>query len=422
MLDGCAVIDGYSSRAIDYNLEAEQTQNQVLLLNIVRSYLHRPMQFTEIQTILGINGGTAGLGFSFPVGHHPVSAITTGMANGSLTTSTNFTIPVLDTQEFYQGILTPIPPALVDYYLQAAYPKDLIFNLIFEKIGVSIVDGQCEPNPHVANCERTLHNNPDQLENLALFQIFAAYLMNLQMSTEPIKSKSQPRQSTQPKQGAKEARVGSVSIASDSGGKLSQAFRLCFSPRSRSLDDLVGPGALCGANETTSTNEVGGSTKIEPIKFSQLLASEMLGVVDRLGDPFKYGESIRNFAGHKVSITLQMRSTAAIFHYLGQLIHRDQEGPLITLYPPMLTRYRIPCWIEQLDESGCKPIFVVQSMALADAALTSVSYAGAIYSVPASPDVSLSPDVLSFLKELLAMMTSAKSLPASTILSLSPPQ
>jgi len=69
-------------------------------------------------------------------------------------------------------------------------------------------------------------------------------------------------------------------------------------------------------------------------------------------------------------------------------------------YPPKLERRSIPCWNEPAGETGCEPILTVKSIAIGKAALTSISYAGAIYSVPASPDASLSPDVLSFLEEL----------------------
>jgi hypothetical protein len=403
VLGGCAITDSYSPRAIAYNLEAEQAQNQALLLNIVRSYLHRPMQFTAIQSILGINGGTAGLNIDVPIGRNSSTGLTVGGATGSLTTSTNFTIPVLDTQEFYQGILTPIPPMLVDYYLHAAYPKDLMFNLIFEKIGVKVIDSRCRPSSHLLTCERTFRNNPQQPENIALFQVLASYLLDLQLSTEPIKP-------------------GTASLTSGSDAKLQSPYRICFSPRTRASNELVDPGALCGATQSATTNKVGDATMLQPIKFSRDLAANMLTVVDRLGDQARYAESIRHFEGREVSITLTTRSTAGIFRYLGQLIRADQDGVSITLFPPTLERRSIPCWIEPAGETGCKPIFTVKSIAMGEAALTAISYAGAIYSVPASPDASLAPDVLSFLKELLAMMTSAKTLPASSILSISPPR
>ena len=52
-LAGCAIVDKYSERAVEYNLQAEKTQQQNLLLNIVRASLRRPMQFTGLTSITG---------------------------------------------------------------------------------------------------------------------------------------------------------------------------------------------------------------------------------------------------------------------------------------------------------------------------------------------------------------------------------
>ena len=52
-LTACAVVDQYSGRAVVYNLQAEQAQEQALLLNVVRASLRRPMQFTGLQSITG---------------------------------------------------------------------------------------------------------------------------------------------------------------------------------------------------------------------------------------------------------------------------------------------------------------------------------------------------------------------------------
>src|SRR5215212_142887 len=60
---GCAVIDNYSGRAVDFNREAEQAQEEVLLLNIVRASLRRPMQFTSLSSVTGsgtISGSVTG--------------------------------------------------------------------------------------------------------------------------------------------------------------------------------------------------------------------------------------------------------------------------------------------------------------------------------------------------------------------------
>src|SRR5215211_7680173 len=117
-LFGCAVIDNYSGRAVDFNREAEQAQEEVLLLNIVRASLRRPMQFTSLSTVTGsgtVSGSVTGGGaktnqtpYLSPFGIIPqntntalsriVSANVSG--NASLSGTATFTVPILDTQEF----------------------------------------------------------------------------------------------------------------------------------------------------------------------------------------------------------------------------------------------------------------------------------------------------------------------------------
>jgi hypothetical protein len=139
-LFGCAVVDSYSGRAVDYNREAEQATEQALLLNVIRASLRRPMQFTSIQSITGsanVSGSIAGGGVGtrqtpyislFPFGaggpaalaqstNSAISSLSTGNASATaaLSGSATFTVPVLDTQEFYQGILQPIPLQAFDF-------------------------------------------------------------------------------------------------------------------------------------------------------------------------------------------------------------------------------------------------------------------------------------------------------------------
>src|SRR5580698_8592961 len=114
---GCAIVDQYSGRAIVYNLEAEQAQDQALLLNIVRAYLRRPMQFTTVSTITGVASASAGAQYSLPTnipfrppvqgatGIAAIPTLPTWLFSGSMSGGPAFTVPVLDTQEFYDGIL-----------------------------------------------------------------------------------------------------------------------------------------------------------------------------------------------------------------------------------------------------------------------------------------------------------------------------
>jgi hypothetical protein len=423
---GCAPIDIYAFRAIQYNLEAEVTQNQVILLNIVRSSLHRPMEFTEITNIVGANTGSANATFNFPVGFRLPTDVTTGSAGGSLGGSTTFTIPVLDTQDFYQGLLNDIQPSLVAYYLQTPFiNKELLLNLFVEKIVVNVIGDGCAPQNHSTTCERDFRNNPAIAEDIALFQTLVAYLLNLQPSAEAVKTKEKAPTATTTTTHAGAATINvnaSASASTDtSGAGAKPQYRLCFSPRA--LSQLVEPSSICGALKAVSASqELAATTKVGGIFFSPDLARTMIDEIQQWfpDDRLKYIESISHFSGRRVDITFQFRSTGSIFNFLGQIVSAEEPGAPFPLYAR--ARFNTgpsewpPCWLEQ--NQPCKPIIVVYG---GDGpALVGVNYAGSIYSVPGNPRTSYSPDVFTILKQLIALNLSGKNLPTTAILSVTP--
>src|SRR6266568_9399632 len=151
-IGGCAVVDQYSGRAVVYNLEAEQAQEQALLLNVVRSSLRRPMQFTSVSNIVGSATATGNASLTVPLGPHSGSLPWSGLFSGSVAGGPIFTVPVLDTQDFYRGILQGIPGELIDLLIHANYSPELLFNLLIEKIEMTRLDDGCSETTHWTDC------------------------------------------------------------------------------------------------------------------------------------------------------------------------------------------------------------------------------------------------------------------------------
>lgn len=142
-LAACATVDAFSDRAVDYNLEAEQAQEQALLLNVVRAIKRRPMQFTSLQTVTGqaVAGETGGV--SFPFGHHPnTNAQRVFTLGESVSGGPQFVVPILDTQEFYNGLMRPISPQIIDLYIEARFPMEEVFDLMLHKFALGIAEKQ----------------------------------------------------------------------------------------------------------------------------------------------------------------------------------------------------------------------------------------------------------------------------------------
>ena len=93
----------------------------------------------------------------------------TGNVTGNLTGNVamggtaTFTVPVLDTQEFYQGILNPLPLQAFDYYLQQGFPPQLLFDLFPTPSPVpgipvaqsSVRGGHCDPRQRSTRHDQT---------------------------------------------------------------------------------------------------------------------------------------------------------------------------------------------------------------------------------------------------------------------------
>ena len=189
-LAGCAIVDKYSNRAVEYNLQAEKTQQQNLLLNIIRASLRRPMQFTGLQSITGtasasgsVTGGYTNL-HQTPVAQDLGAALAgisnqaigrgvtgTGSSTASMSGGPTFVVPVLDTQEFYQGILNPVSHQIIDYYVQQGFPPQVLFALFVASVEIIETEG--------AGCDRfTFRNDVRNDLRFGQFEALGDYLLS----------------------------------------------------------------------------------------------------------------------------------------------------------------------------------------------------------------------------------------------------
>jgi hypothetical protein len=476
---GCAVVDQYSGRAIVYNLEAEQAQEEALLLNIVRAYLHRPMQFTTVSSITGVANVSGGAQYTLPtnVPFRPPVQGATGIAafpalptwqfNGSVSGGPAFTIPVLDTQEFYDGILKAIPGQLWDLYLQANYPADLLFNLFVMKVVMHKNGKECQPYDHTSKCEFVFENYVGNDAQIDTFQALGDYLLWLGLTTERPKPITVP---VGPASNINIRYVGNPSKANNGeaevlglpGGSASgdsqappKPYSLCFAPR---VDDhLVEHGSLCDYTESKPKshgasgegsqlvdNEIkaSGSASVSLDVSSQFMERlKWIAHNDAIKDPQKPNGLAKqmevdlgqfDFSGERnipVTMTVYMRHTEGMIYYLGELarrsLTRDYGGDPREIFtrrnyprPDDYAQYQRDVCVA--PSIYCASIFhLQQSQIPTPGEFVSVAYNGHWYSIssafdPNRPD--LSSLSLDFLKQLIAINSSAKSLPQSSVL------
>ena len=544
-LFGCAIVDNYSWRAVDYNKEAEQAQEEVLLLNIIRASLRRPMQFTALQSVTGsasvagsVNAGAAGSRQTPYISLFPLTGAGPGTlaqstnsaisrlanqnltGNASLSGSATFTVPVLDTQEFYQGILTPIPLQSFDYYLQQNFPPEVLFDLFVLKIEVTrLDDGSCR--------KFTFQNSVRDDLQFGQFQAFIDYLIGSGLSAERVTAVTPygPPISA-PKNGPathdetakildaySKVSAAGLDIRQEGTGpdakyrvqKKNNVFRFCFASPGGTPSDWIGlpnssmfcgqfnrrlqarlaetqsdgapecvprrsgprPTAVPEGADGARTSEDSYDSRSQGVHESGVselrgirLAPEFLKRIDRLQqaalekNPALPDDALfkaSTFANGLVSFKVYTRSTEGILYYLGEITRRrlfNEFGDTPTRTTQVKTAQRYgtfplsECndategaeWHKKTDltylskrrigrsaEPGtyyCENLFVLDNVEMGTDPILTASYDGKYFGIPRDPNRhGRTLQVLELVKQLLAQNTSAKQLPATSVIS-----
>ena len=153
----CAHIDAFGTRATNFNAEVADAQNATLLINVMRAANRFPMHFTELSTLSGTSqvSGTAALSTPFATLNNGSGVLS---ASPSLTVSQSptFNVAVLETQEFYQGVMAPLTPEKLSVYVSEGLPRELVFTLGVGQIFYQDVSDATELSPPAV---RTIANN-----------------------------------------------------------------------------------------------------------------------------------------------------------------------------------------------------------------------------------------------------------------------
>lgn len=134
-LMSCFHLSHFASEATDFNGQVAAAQDQTLLLNVLRAANRFPMHFTELSTLSGTGTLTAGGTLTVPFatlngGTGTFSAAPTAM----ITKTPTFNIAVLETQEFYRGMLSPISQEQIGTYYEEGLQPELVWTLMFGQI------------------------------------------------------------------------------------------------------------------------------------------------------------------------------------------------------------------------------------------------------------------------------------------------
>lgn len=411
-LGGCVVVDQFGDRAVAYNVEAEKTRNQILLLNIIRAAYHKPMQFSIQTTVTGSATATAGLSTVLPLGG-PASGYQINPGSNSLSGGPTFTVANQVDKEFYEGILTPISLQTVDSLFKAGYPRQLLLTLFVSQISLSSGSGESRliRNSAVSGPERfqevldSLLNEGLSTESVGSSDKIGPILTAAQASNLDGITKLQAQGlSLTPVGGPGAARQFQVT-------KSSSSYRFCFDRSTanyyrnlqpatsaalhQNLVALIGPGAIASLACGGKADEAGDAAAAAHKGTGKKRAKPAIAPAPAVG------------------LDITIRNTLGIIYYLGE-IARGQLGLARSngsVLPGPTLLFRGP------NADAREYLFRIRRGS-GDPTL-SVAYDGTSYTIAADPGTGdHSSQVLDLVEQLSALNSSAKDLPSSNVVNL----
>ena len=404
VLLGCGLADQFSAEFVEYNVQAETIKNQNLLNNIIRSAYRRPLQFTDLTTITGQVSVSGTGAFFIPFGGPRSGSSRTYTFSPSVTASDtpNFTVAVLNTKEFYNGILAPIPIQTLAFYFQEGFPPRVLLTVLISEIvygsSNSLQHRYNEPNDF-AKFYRTLSSLTDNGLTIEPTQ-------NTKVLGPPLRSSAVPGPKDLADLDAQGVEivgyVGDNQPAKPEGyyrvEKRVSSYRFCFDPSRMRRGALpLEPGmpklagaALCGSGEPAQGAKPGSSAAQSYRQQSGI-------------------QTLQTGAEDEGSLSFRVRSVEGVIYYLGEWA-RYELGLEEPVAPPTMS------YTNQQGEAREDILFQISRGAGRGPSIDT-AYQGSDYHINVDPKGhDRSSQVMELVTELLALNNSAKDLPAPSVL------
>jgi hypothetical protein len=166
LLTACTGNQDFSTWVAGYNRSYGESQDKMLLLNIVRSAYRMPTYYSGVVSVLGNGQATASATGSANLARpNPPTGLPGGTFGGTLTVTSGFSVNVtaVNTAEFVNGLLNAANINRVNYYIEKGVAPELIFNLLIDSITINDGKGRVDiyfndpTNPDFPRFQRALN-------------------------------------------------------------------------------------------------------------------------------------------------------------------------------------------------------------------------------------------------------------------------
>ncbi len=140
LVAGCVAKGDIHNRVATINKSVGVSRNDAVLLNIVRASRDEPLYFTSLPKVAssGLITLTTGLP-SLTIGPNQSNAQTNYTLTNTLKNeaTSNFDVNLLESREFYDGLLRPIDLAEANLIVHQGFPRALVFSLLVDRIRIT---------------------------------------------------------------------------------------------------------------------------------------------------------------------------------------------------------------------------------------------------------------------------------------------
>ncbi len=144
-LSSCAVNDHFNSQVVRLDRSVESARDELVVTNIVRAAKEMPLNFVTVPTVHATNATTSTFGLpTITLGPNQLplqkqfvfgGAGGTGANNAlGFSGSTSFDVNVLESKDFYRGMLNPVSPEAIRFFTAQGISREILFYLFIGKV------------------------------------------------------------------------------------------------------------------------------------------------------------------------------------------------------------------------------------------------------------------------------------------------
>lgn len=352
MVNSCAIPTAVQRIGVDYNTAAAGMADELTLLNIVRAKDGLPLHYTTIGRLTGslTLRASTGLNVQFKESATTKTDTTTTAAAISevvtkqvlsggdivtpsiaaeVNTGPSFDISILDSQEFYQGILSGIPFTTVVNFLYQGYDSSTIMALLIDRIEFRLKNKADGIPENIGEVILSLTNNGGENDTSDFARVISCFILNVE-STRPPGVPLVPLSRIAGKDRGKDDRTRNLTIADIAlldGKNLDLSDSISTDPAFDAKINIVRPSTVKQVGKLTKSKGCKEESKPvngRPVTLPAIPPADRTyagaGQVLVLAPDGKSGQIV------DADMSVIFRSPEGLIQFLGRCLHRSTVG------------------------------------------------------------------------------------------------